>query len=468
MMKRILGTLLVSTTVLISERARAEPDELLSTAVRSTILDRYLSAFDAEHGGFGKGTKRVDPLAIEYAMNGAEHGAEDLAAMAQRTLLKNLALIDPVWGGAYDSSSAVNKERPWRTPNHRKSMAVQAEELRLYVRASSLWGAREYLETARSIQAYIERFLTSPEGAFYAGQAGKPDGGIDEAAYFKLNDAERRKLGMPEVDRRIFARDNGLAIAALARVYDATGDEHAIERAIRAAEWIIAHRKLPGGGFMSGEDNAKGPRLGDSVAMGQAMLELYASTGDEKWLAEAEEAAFFIGRTFPTEEGFGFTTKLVDPERTASIDSVKDIAENVAVARFANLLRYYTGQELYRKMSDHAMRYLAAASGTKVEPSVAGVLIAEEELTRKPVQVIIVGERTDPKAQRLYRAALAHPTTYRVFEWAEPGPAPLRYAQLGYPRPIHAAAIACDADDCTPPAFKATDVVASLRQLAHR
>jgi uncharacterized protein YyaL (SSP411 family) len=443
------------TLLLLAASLLPTKDEsgFVGPGARSQILERYLNAFDREHGGWGTARKEVDPIATEYALTAAEHGSEDYTVMAQKTLLKNLMLIDQVQGGAYDYSVATDRNRPWRSPVRSKSTVTQAEELRLYVQAASMWGAREYMGAARSIQAFLENVLTSPEGAYYAGQTARVPGSSSE------------DVGL---DRRIVSKENGLVIGALARLYQVTGDKEAIQRAIRAAEWIIAHRKLPGGGFMSDGENSDGPRLADSVAMGQAMLELYASTGEEKWLAEAEEAAFFIARVFAAE-GHGFTSRLVDPEeRGAYAAASKDVAENIAVTRFANLLRHYTGQETYRKISEYGMLFLASSEVAESGRSSVGLLLADDELSRNPVQVIIVGQRNDPVAKQLHQAALAHPTTYRVLEWAEPGPAPLRYHYLAYPRPASPAAIACEDDGCAPPAFKVAELTASLRQLAHQ
>jgi uncharacterized protein YyaL (SSP411 family) len=458
---RTPSLLIIVSSLVLHAEARAD---FLSPDGRSLILERLHASYDADNGGFSRDKKTVDPLSTELAIISAEGGSDELAAMAQKTLLKNLQLIDPVWGGAYDYSRPVQRN-PWRAPVHSKSAVTEAEELRLYVLAWSMWGAKEYMEAARAIQSYVEAFLTSPEGAFYAGQAASVPGSIGEDAYFKLADQERRRLGVPEIDRRIVTRENGLLVTALARLFETTGDKEAIDRAVRAAEWIIAHRKLPGGGFKSDEDDAQGPRLADSVAMGQASIELYAATGDEKWLAEAEDAAFFVGRTFASE-GSGFTSRLIDPESSSELTI--DPEENVALTRFANLLHHYTGQATYKRLSEHAMRYLASEQVADSAHPSAGILIANDELARNPVQVIIVGRRNDPIAQKLQLAALAHPTTYRVLEWAEPGPAPLRYHYLDYPRPDRAAAIACEDEGCTPPAFKIAEVRASLRQLAHQ
>ena len=86
--------------------------------------------------------------------------------------------------------------------------------------------------------------------------------GRHSAAYFKLNDAGRRRLGVPRVDRHIYARENGWAITALAVLSQAVPDPACLAEAERAARWVMAHRALGDGGFRHDETDSAGPYLG--------------------------------------------------------------------------------------------------------------------------------------------------------------------------------------------------------------
>ena len=139
---------------------------------------------------------------------------------------------------------------------------MQAENLR------SLRAGLRALERSGASRSRRERsaiicadFLTSPDGAFYTSQDADLVPGEHADEYFALSDAAaRRKRGIPRVDQHIYARENGWAINALAGFYAATGDESALADAIRAAEWIIANRSLPGGGFRhDAKDMPAGP-----------------------------------------------------------------------------------------------------------------------------------------------------------------------------------------------------------------
>ena len=67
-------------------------------------------------------------------------------------------------------------------------------------------------------------FLRSPEGAFYTSQDADLVRGEHSEEYFALNDAGRRKQGMPVVDKHRYARENGWMIHALATAYTVTGE----------------------------------------------------------------------------------------------------------------------------------------------------------------------------------------------------------------------------------------------------
>ena len=116
--------------------------------------------------------------------------------MARETLGAQRNLIDPVWGGVYQYST----DGDWVHPHYEKLIQFQAENLRIYAAAYARWNEPEYLENAKKIRDYIKHFLTSPEGVFYTSQDADLVPGEHSGEYFALDDAERRKLGIPRID----------------------------------------------------------------------------------------------------------------------------------------------------------------------------------------------------------------------------------------------------------------------------
>ena len=179
--------------------------------------------------------------------------------------------------------------------------------------------------------------------------------GQHSAHYFALDDQGRRRLGVPRVDRHIYARENGWAMVALASLFEATGDESYRKEAERAADWIGQNRSLAGGGFRHDAQDASGPYLADSLAMSQAFLKLYECTGERKWLGKASEDLHFIDAHFRHSGSAGFVTSA---SSTGSVYQPRpEHDENIALARTAGLLSYYTGDPSFRQMAEVAMRY---------------------------------------------------------------------------------------------------------------
>src|SRR5206468_2385636 len=215
---------------------------------------------------------------------------------------------------------------------------------------------------------------TSPDGAFYVSQDADLDHDTDGHTYYALPDAGRRMLGLPRVDKNLYARENGWAISGLAAYYDVTNDAKILDMAERAAKWVNANRALPDAGFRHGDKDRGGPFLGDTLAMGQAFLDLYAATGNRDWLTSAARAGDFI-ITFRDDSGGFFTSKRSEAKTGAFAKPAKLIDDQVQVARFMNMLNRYFGNDGYREQASHAMRYLAGATAEMVRP-LPGVLLA--------------------------------------------------------------------------------------------
>jgi len=204
--------------------------------------------------------------------------------------------------------------------------------------------------------------------------------GVHSADYFALDDAGRRKQGIPRIDTHIYSRENGWAINALAALYAATGEPAALDQARSAAAWIISNRSLGNGGFRHGDADPAGPYLGDTLAMGRAMLSLYSVTADRTgWSAPSRRR--ILSRRISRASGYvGVATS--DLAAVGAFAPRPELDENVAVARFANLLFHYTGKPQDRKLAEAAMSYLAAKEVAESRlMMVAGILMADAEMT---------------------------------------------------------------------------------------
>jgi uncharacterized protein YyaL (SSP411 family) len=436
--------------------AQAPASAALTPELRKDLEALVATRYDRERGGWGFSKKYLDWESVEYCILRAGAGDADAERMARETLEKSRKLIDPVWGGLYQYSDSGD----WHHPHFEKLAQFQAEGMRVYAEAYRRWRNPADLAAARDIHRYARAFLTSPEGASYVSQDADLVAGEHSGTYYALDDAGRRRKGIPRVDTHAYARETAWMANALVALFAATGDRADLDEALAAARWIVAERALPGGGYRHDATDPAGPYLGDTLASGRAFLALYAATGDRAWLAHARDAAGYLEKTFTVSGTPGFVTAVA---HGAFAPPQPQRDENVLAARFLNLLFRYTGDEQYRRGAEAAMRYLAARGVAEKFPT-ASVLLVDAELSSEPAHLTVVGPREDPRTQALLVAAVGLPGDYRRIELWDRREGPLPNSDVEFPELDAPAAFACSGTRCSLPAMTPDD----LRKRAER
>jgi len=459
MLKAIIKDPTPGPSVVPEEPVQFADSPFLSAEARKKLQDRYNAAYDWKYGSWGTVQKFLDWDGTEYAMDLARKGDAQAEKMARQTLDAQLNLLDPAWGGVYQYST----DGDWKHAHFEKIMQFQAEDLRIYSIGYAQFHEQRYLHAAQAIRGFLKTFLTSPDGAFYTSMDADLVEGKHSANYFALSDAGRRKQGVPKVDKHIYSRENGWAISGMAALYQATGDEAVLADAKRAAEYIIANRSIEGGGFRHGDKDAAGPYLNDTLAMTRAFLALYASTGDREWLKRAQDSMHYIEANFRNTAGAGYIASRASTVGGFSARPERD--ENVALARTANLLFQYTGDEGYQKVSQEAMKYVVTPKIMR-ENSALPTLLAELELTASPVHLTIVGHKDDTAAQALFHTALQFPSGYKRIEWWDTREGRLPNPDVQYPELSKAAAFVCTQKSCSSPIFQADQLLAKAEKLS--
>lgn len=416
----------------------------LTPELRAMARKRFVAGYDVERGGWGDSQHYLNWNALEWCLVEGASGDPELAGEARKTLTAGLKLIDPVWGGVYQYST----DRDWDHPHYEKIMPFQAENMRIFALAATLRAEPKWLEPARAIRTYLRSFLTSPEGAFYTSQDADLVQGEHAGEYFALDDAGRRKRGIPRIDSHLYARETGLAATGLCALYAASGDAECLADARRAVEWALANRNTRGGGFRHDEKDAAGPYLADTLDMARAFLSLYTVTAERPWLDRAVQSAEFIDATFRAPIGF-YTAA---PAPASAIAPKPQIDENATLVRFAVLLNLHTGTPLFRAMAEHAMRF--AASPAVVESQGFGtgsLLLSDRDLTSESIHITIVGSKKDAAARTLFAAALRGASTSARIEWFDAREGPLPRSDIQYPSLPKPAAFLCANGACSAP-----------------
>ena len=426
----------------------------LSTEQKASLLGKIRDRYNPQVKGWGSGSKFVPWQNVEFCLRLAVEGDSDARQMALDTLTAGRRLIDPVWGGVYQYST----DDDWEHPHFEKIMEFQAEITRAYSLAYLACGRPEDLKAAQDIGCFLHGTLLSPEGAFYVSQDADVVQGVHSAAYFSKDDAGRRAAGIPRIDKHLYSRENGLAISALVALWQASGEAGHLDAAERAANWIVDHRSLPGGGFSHDEADANGPFLGDQIYMGRATLALYLATADHKWLDRSAACADFMAQRFirPEDAGAGFSSGIARPDLPSP---VVDRDENIEAARWLNLLAKATREERFAKAAHHAMLFLSRAEvGEDIFSFSGGLLLADRELSEEPVHLSIVGKKDDPATRALFLAAQKHPSPYKLVERVSAG----ETTDIPFPDTGRAAAFLCTKNTCSSPKFTPLELIQSF------
>ena len=379
---------------------------------------------------------------VEYAMLEAQSGNKAAEKMARDILTRQLALLS--------KQPAMNTLNEADKNNKIES---QAELMRIFSQAYALWRDPQYLLAAQQINENLRGFLNIPECLLLGANQ------IPSAQH-------QQKLSSELIDKHVFTRQMGILSNALAHLYMVTGDTKYLKQATNAVQWIIDNRNLSSGGFCHDVESAGNLYLDDNLAMGKSFLTLYQATANRNYLTLAQQTALFINKNFAnTTNNDGFIS-MVSAQNNLTYAANIDRQENAQLARFANLLYYYTGQDIDKKIAVQAMNYLIKPSIVNQMP-IATILLTDKELSQEPLNLTIVGGKKDPQAQALYLAALAFPSQYKHIEWWDKSEHPLLNNIVVYPALSKAAAFVCTQHRCSLPEFNPAEIPALIDAIEH-
>jgi len=152
----------------------------------SQAADYYRSRFDSVWGGMRGGRKFPSSLPIRFLLRVYRRTRqEDLLRMATLTLDRMAAggMHDQVGGGFHRYST----DQQWLVPHFEKMLYDNALLTMGYLEAYQVTGEKRYADLAREILRYVERDMTSAEGAFYSAtdaDSPAPSGRREEGWFF--------------------------------------------------------------------------------------------------------------------------------------------------------------------------------------------------------------------------------------------------------------------------------------------
>ncbi|MFL5679679.1 MAG: thioredoxin domain-containing protein [Chloroflexota bacterium] len=437
----------------------AAPTEALLEEAVATIE----SQFDAQHGGWGRAPKFPQPMTIEFLLR--RHVATGDArplAIARRSLdaMADGGIHDQLGGGFHRYSTDVR----WLVPHFEQMLYDNAQLARAYVHAWQLTGGDRYRDVAEATLDYMDRELTTPDGAFAASQDADTQG--EEGATFVWSAAEirealgddagefmeaygvtdegnweghnilsragrrdadgearlanaraqllerRAKRPQPARDDKALAAWNGLAIAAFADASQLANGDRYRAIAIRAADAILRGLRSDAGrlkrSWKDGRATGDGV-LEDYANLADGLLALYDATFDERWFTAARELGDVILARFADPAG-GFFDTADDHERL--VTRPKDVQDNAVPAGNSMathvLLRLaaLTGEGSYRTAAERAIA-LVTRFAAQYPTGFANWLSAIDFALAPVVELAIVGDPADALVARLLAPARA-------------------------------------------------------------
>lgn len=442
------------TTVLRRNANEYFGDELLKE-----LRQRHANTYDWKVGGLAGPQKFIDRNKLEYSLYMADSNDTE-KRMAIQTLDAALNLIDPEWGGMYQYSTHFD----WEHPHFEKIMISQAGAIRLYSTAYLQFADKKYLAAASKTATYLSHFLRDKSGGFYTSQDADVIPGEHSESYFALSSAQRLSQGMPKVDKNIYARENGMAAAALLMLYQADNKPHYLQQAQSAVQHINKFHRMRNGHYRHAH-NDDTPFLNDDSEMINALIMLYKITNEPKWLSQAASTARIALKDFkhPVAGFIGTTFNSALPK---AIQPIPQIDNNINFARRLNLLWHYTGDKTFKDAAKHAVKFLAQPEIAFKRIEETGLLLLANELANDPAHMTVISKQADITTKALYQTALKQPGWYQRIELWNPSNGKLPNHNIEYPTFDKPAGFFCHNGLCSSPSFDQATYKMRLKAIA--
>ena len=187
--------------------APAAGDALPGAAVLHAAAAHFANTFDSQHGGAKGAPKFPSGLPTRFLLRyHRRSGDAQYLAMAERTLEKMAQ------GGIYDHAGGgfhrYATDARWLVPHFEKMLYDNALLTVAYLEGYQSTRREDFARVARETLRYVERDMTSPEGAFYSAtdaDSPNPEGEREEGWFFTWTPAEIDAALNPEQARLVKA-----------------------------------------------------------------------------------------------------------------------------------------------------------------------------------------------------------------------------------------------------------------------
>jgi uncharacterized protein YyaL (SSP411 family) len=434
---------------------RARATSGLDAAMLNGAIANVRAQFDPSWGGFGRAPKFPQAMTLDFlcrqlvldpAPETREMITTTLDAMAAGGIHDHL-------GGGF---ARYSTDEAWLVPHFEKMLYDNALLTRAYLHGYLVTSEVRYRAVVEDIVDYVLRDLTDPAGGFYAAEDADSEGiegkfylwSLDEIREVCGPDAddviryygvtangnfvdphthysgnilhaedrtepppeavERARVALfarralrtrPGLDNKVLLGWNALFLAALTEAAAALDRDDWMAAARTNATFLLQELRREDGRFRR---SWRAPYLAyaeDYAALLEALLTL-GELDDVAWLADARGVADELLRLFQDPEGGGFFTTGHDAEvlvvRPKDLFDDATPSANSLAANGLLRLAALTGEQRYEEPAIAILEMLAGPM-TSHPTGFAYLLGALERHVRAPIEVVIVGDRDDPR-----------------------------------------------------------------------
>ena len=416
-----------------------------------TAAEMLRKSYDSIHGGFGSAPKFPMPHELMFLMYYAKINSDETAQkMSEKTLLqmRKGGIFDHIVGGF----SRYSTDRYFLAPHFEKMLYDNAMLIIAYSAMYSLTGSKVYLETALKTADYILCEMTSPEGGFYSAQDADSEGvegkyytfsvdeitsvlgdkgkhfsetfditehgnfeGVNIPNLLKSGDLDtdfeaefqslyeyRKKRTKLHLDDKILLSWNSMMIAAMSMLYRVSHEEKYLRAAENAQCFIEGNISDGERLYTSFRDGKRSDKtfLDDHAYYIAALIELYNSTLDRKYLTKAEElCAEALRRFYDKNGGFNMceTTELFKNPKELYDGAVP--SGNSIMAYDLIRLHQLTEKEEYRECAEKQLDFMSAQS--QDYPSGHCMFLLAKLLNEAPPPRVIISAKGSPDISNL-------------------------------------------------------------------
>jgi hypothetical protein len=275
----------------------------------TVLYDQLQKQFDREAGGFGRGPKFPNTMALDFLLN-YYHYSRDPNALSHLKFSINRILQGGIYDQVGGGVARYTTDRYWRIPHFEKMLYDNALFAQLLARTYQLTGRRKFKTAFEQIAVFLERDLKRPEGGYYAALDADSEAG--EGRYYTWTKAEVEEVLGKDAALYIdffgiTEEGNWEGTNILYQVYDRWhyADEMDVEREDLLIKLLGLREKL-----LKARMQRKPPHRDEKIILGwnallvSAYLQMHGATGEITYRDCGLELLRFLQEQFQVADGF--------------------------------------------------------------------------------------------------------------------------------------------------------------------